>query len=347
MDIKFKNNGSIYITTIDYLKEAIADFGKPITSPATTPVNRNLFNVDPDAVLLEEEQADIFHSIVAKLLFVARRSRLDIGLAIAFLCTHVSNPTVQDWEKLCCVLRYIYGTIKMPQIIKADNLSILKTWVDASYAIHDDMRSHTGGVVGFDGLGIISMKSTKQKLNTKSSTEAKVIGASDFLPWTLCTSHFLKEQGYHLDSSIFYQDNQSTIKLERNGLQSSGEKTRHIDIRYFFINDIIKCEHIDIHYYLTEKMIADFYTKPLQGTLFKTLRDHILGCGDFISSKERIEENNCLDETKQPEKATYASIVMRGINDKVQKSEQDKTVKLDLQQTNKKRMSVEKPMTFT
>lgn len=99
-------------------------------------------------------------------------------------------------------------------------------------------------------------------------------------------------------------------------------------------------------------MIADFYTKPLQGTLFKTLRDHILGCGDFISSKERIEENNCLDETKtpetkQPEKATYASIVMRGINDKVQKSEQDKTVKLDLQQTNKKRMSVEKPMTFT
>jgi hypothetical protein len=57
----------------------------------------------------------------------------------------------------------------------------MKTWVDASYAVHTDMKSHMGGVVSFD-TGVVMGKSSKQKLNTKSSTEAELVGASDYLP---------------------------------------------------------------------------------------------------------------------------------------------------------------------
>ena len=59
----------------------------------------------------------------------------------------------------------------MPRIIGAGGLDILQTYVDASYAVHNDMKSHTGGLMTM-GLGIIQGKATKQKLNTKSSTEA-------------------------------------------------------------------------------------------------------------------------------------------------------------------------------
>ena len=130
------------------------------------------------------------------------------------------------------------------------------------------------------GTGAFGCKSTKQKLNTKSSTEAEVVGASDFLPSTIWARMFLDSQGYTLTDNVFHQDNQSAMLLrvlERNGRSSSGQKTRHIDIRYFFMKDRILSEHIDLVYCPTAAMLADFLTKPLQGCLFTDFRSVILG----------------------------------------------------------------------
>ena len=113
--------------------------------------------------------------------------------------------------------------------LEADSLHKLTTWVDAAYAVHPDMRSHTGGAMSM-GTGAFICKSTKQKLNTKSSTKAKVVGARNFLPATIWARMFLSAQGYDLTDNVFFQDNQSVILLERNGCSSSGQKTRHIDI---------------------------------------------------------------------------------------------------------------------
>ena len=100
----------------------------------------------------------------------------------------------------------------MPLILGADSLAKSKSWVDAAYAVHDDMKSHTSGATSL-GRGAIMCKFTKQKLNTKSSTEAEVVGSSDYLPNTVWTRMFLAEQGYKLTENIFYQDNQSAIRL--------------------------------------------------------------------------------------------------------------------------------------
>ena len=80
-------------------------------------------------------------------------------------------------------------------------------------------------------------RSSKQKLISNSSTEAKVIGVSYHLHYNLWTVYFLKTQGYELSCNILYQDNQSAIILEKNGLKSAGNKSRHINIRFFWIKD--------------------------------------------------------------------------------------------------------------
>ena len=103
----------------------------------------------------------------------------------------------------------------MPLILGADSLAKSKSWVDTAYAMHDDMRSHTGGATSL-GCGAIMCKSTKEKLNTKSSTEAEVVGSSDYLPNTIWARMFLAEQSYELTENIFHQDNQSSIRLEKN-----------------------------------------------------------------------------------------------------------------------------------
>jgi len=85
------------------------------------------------------------------------------------------------------------------------------------------------------------------------------------------------------------QDNQSCILLENNGRYSAGKGSKHIDIRYFFITDRIEKKHIKVKYCPTKEMIADFFTKPLQGALFYKFRDAILGinANDFDEYKER------------------------------------------------------------
>ncbi len=165
----------------DYVKESIAELGECVNMTATTLSKRDLYEICEKSKVLERSEGEIFHSIVAKLLYVSHGGRLDIQLPVAFLCTRVSCSTEQDWTKLKRVLEYLNGTLEDVQIIGADNLSKMKTWVDASYAVHTDMKSHMGGVVSFD-TGVVMGKSSKQKLNTKSSTEAELVGASDYLP---------------------------------------------------------------------------------------------------------------------------------------------------------------------
>jgi hypothetical protein len=298
MDIAFLPKQRLAILMQGYIKEAIEDFGDDVSRPASSPAVKSLFAIDKKSPRLCQEKSERFHSIVAKLLYICLRSRLDTSLAVAFLTTRVSKSTEQDWLKLKRLLRYLNNTIDMPRIIGADSLTVFRTWVDAAYAVHDDMKSHTGGAMSF-GHGVINAKSLKQKINVKSSTEAEVVGASDYLPWVIWVIKFMHHQGFDMDTSIFYQDNLSAMKIEKNGRKSCGQKSRHIDIRYFFIKDVLKRENITLAHCPTENMLADFYTKPLQGSLFRKMRDYIMGHSDSLI-EERVENslNGSIRETR-------------------------------------------------
>ena len=278
MDITYRDDSTVAITMKNHIREAITDSTMNISRSAATPAKKDLFYIDETSPLLEFDRAVIFHHCTAMLLYVTQRARSDVQLAVAFLCTRVSCSTEQDWKKLERLLQYLYGTLDLALILGADSLTVLKTWVDASYAVHGDMKSHTGGVISL-GRGALMCKSTKQKLNTKSSTESELVGASDYLPNTIWAKLFLGAQGYEIeeDENKFAQDNKSAILLETNGRASCGQKTRHIDIRYFFMKDRIKSEGITIVYCPTEQMLADFFTKPLQGNLFRKFRAVLLG----------------------------------------------------------------------
>jgi len=86
---------------------------------------------------------------------------------------------------------------------------------------------------------------------------------------------FLKEQGYDVCANLM-QDNKSTICLAKNG-KSNSDRTRHIDIRYYFVHQYLEDGTMTIEYCPTLDMIADILTKPLQGSLFEKLRDLLLG----------------------------------------------------------------------
>lgn len=130
------------------------------------------------------------------------------------------------------------------------------------------------------GRGFPIVSSTKQKLNTRSSTETEVVGVDDFMPAICWTRYFMEAQGYKVKDTVLFQDNQSSMLLAKNGKASSSKRTRHINIRFFFITDRITSGEITMKWCPTGDMIADFATKPLQGALFRKFRDQIMGVVD-------------------------------------------------------------------
>jgi len=243
---------------------------------APTHAGENLFNIKPDSPLLPKKQAEEFHTIVAKGLFVCRRARPDIHTAIAALCMHVRAPTQDNWQKLVRLLKYLNGTKKDKLTLTADDLHVVKWYVDASFAVHPDFKSHTGGVMTFGG-GSVQIISWKQRLNTRSSTEAKLVAADDASTLVLWTQLFLEAQGYHVKKNILFQDNKSTTLLEQNGKQSSSKRTRAMNIRYFFLTDQIEKGKLEVEYCPTKSMIGAFFLKPLQGALFSKFKRDIMG----------------------------------------------------------------------
>ena len=125
------------------------------------------------------------------------------------------------------------------------------------------------------GGGAVVAKSSKQKLVIKGSTEAELVGLSDGLSTVLWVKNFIEAQGYITNEAIVHQDNKSTITLAEKG-KSTSNRTRHVNIRYFFVKDRIEKGDIKIVYEKTEEMVADFFSKPLQGAQFEKFRAIIL-----------------------------------------------------------------------
>jgi hypothetical protein len=185
----------------------------------------------------------------------------------------------------------------------------IKWWIDASFAVHPDMRSHTGATISL-GQGSPFSFSRKQRVNTKSSTEAELVGVDDGMPLILWTRHFLTNQGFKVKDNVVYQDNQSAILLEKNGKSSSGRRTRHLDIRYFFVTDRIKNGDLQIEYCPTGDMVADFFTKPLQGSLFRKLRGIILNLPNAGLTKESHQHRKKTD-AMPPQECVGANMAAR------------------------------------
>ena len=123
---------------------------------------------------------------------------------------------------------------------------------------------------------LLYVKSSKQKISTRSSTESELVAISDSLSHILWAREYMLSSHNDIGPIVLYQDNKSTICLANKG-RSTSERTRHIKIRYFFIRHYIDTHEIVIEYMPTEDMIADIMTKPLHSRLFNKLANVLSG----------------------------------------------------------------------
>ena len=106
------------------------------------------------------------------------------------------------------------------------------------------------------------------------------MGVDDYVSHVLWHSSFVGAQGFNL-VPLVHRDNTSSLKLEVNGRGSAGKRTRHFNIKHFYITDLIKRGLVEAAHCPTKQMIADYMSEPLTGSLFKFMRGYVMNLPDW------------------------------------------------------------------
>jgi hypothetical protein len=121
-----------------------------------------------------------------------------------------------------------------PKSQRQRNANVVHQRILCSTSEHE--RPHRRWSVHGKRFPIVS--SAKQKLNTRSSTETEIVGVDHCMPAVLWTRCFMEAQGHGIRENIVFQDNKSAILTEKKGKASSSKRTKHIDIRHYFVTDL-------------------------------------------------------------------------------------------------------------
>ena len=125
MNIDRTTEGMVVFTMYDYLEDILDEAPPDFDDEDVTPAVSELFTVNLTHQKLDTPTSDLFHRIVAKFLYIAKRARPDLQVAVAFLCKQVKCPNVGDWKKLGRLVWYVRAIIHLPLIVGQMEL---ETW---------------------------------------------------------------------------------------------------------------------------------------------------------------------------------------------------------------------------
>ena len=145
-----------------------------------TPAADYLFKTNDGGELLNQSRKDTFHQLTAQTLWLSQRSRSVVQLPTGFMCTRVKKPDETDWKKLSHEMKYLQYTRHLLLILRADGNGIA-IWIDASHAVHADMKGHVGTYASM-GKGAVISSANRIKLNTVSSMETEIVAVGEKVP---------------------------------------------------------------------------------------------------------------------------------------------------------------------
>jgi hypothetical protein len=274
MTFDFRTTGEVKVTMKKLVDDILSGCG--VTSERRTPASELLFETRESAKL-NDADGDYFRSYVAKLLFVCKRVKPEMLAAVSFFSTRAKAPDEDDLGKLKRALGYLLGTRDRGIVLRIGDHMSVGAYIDAAYGVHTASgRSHSGCAIVLGLSGPVHVKSSKQKLVTKSSTEAELVALSDYASQAIWTRNFVIAQGYDVGPVVLHQDNMSCMALMKRGGPAS-VRSRHINIRYFWVKERIDGKEAIVRHLPTEKMCVNVMTKPTQGQQFIQERDMLTG----------------------------------------------------------------------
>lgn len=267
-----RTKGTILLRQSEYIKKLLSRFGMLDANGVSTPmqVNEKFENCDSN-----NSECDLkYRELVGSLMYLNVCTRPDISYCCSLLSQFNNSFNKSHWLAAKRVIRYLKGTIDHGLLFMKNNKNPdLEAFADADWANDpNDRKSFSGFVIKLGG-NTISWESRKQRCVAMSSTEAEYLSMSNSCKDILFIRNLLFELTGKYFKCELRNDNQSAIKMLST--KDCHKRTKHIDVRYHFIKDLISKNYINVTYLPTSMMVADVLTKPLSGTKHKNFMSQL------------------------------------------------------------------------
>lgn len=262
--IRDMSKGTLMLNQSQYIRTLLVRYGMENCKSVSTPMALNVKLQKSENKLLDNNVYK-YRELLGSLMYLSVCTRPDITYACSQLSQFNHDFGNEHWLAAKRVLRYLAGTLNYSLCFnRTGNLNIT-AFADADWANNLlDRKSYSGYVIRM-GANTINWESRKQKCVALSSTEAEYLAISDVCKDLSFFKNFLEEIVNVQGKIVLYNDNQSAIKLLL-AKEYCHKKTKHIDLRYHYVKDLVQKDFVNIEYLSTQEMIADVLTKPLCST---------------------------------------------------------------------------------
>jgi hypothetical protein len=258
---------SLKLSQRSYISKVLAKYSLTSCNPIYTPMDTKAKLV-PNKEVASKEDIRHFQEIVGSLLYITLGTRLDIAFPTIRLARYASNPSKEHFTAIKRVLRYLKTTIDYGITYYSNSTSYITGYTDSDFAGDIATAKSTSGYIFTIAGGPFMWRSKLQSIIAQSTTEAEYIALNLASKEAIYIRALAKELGYYSQAKFpIYIDNKSAIDLSENPVFH--ERTKHINVKFHYIRDLINKGIIDLIYINTEEQKADGFTKALDKVKYK------------------------------------------------------------------------------
>ena len=268
----------LWLSQKQYLQKVLQRFGiHEDTKPVSTPLAPHLklsSRLSPTTDEEREYMAKVpYANAVGSLMYAMVCTRPDISQAVSVVSRYMHNPGKGHWQAVRWILRYLQNTLDVGLTFEQDESlgQCIVGYCDSDYAGDLDKRRSTTGYLFTLAKAPVSWKSTLQSTVALSTIEVEYMTITEAVKEAIWLHGLLKDLGVGQKQLELYSDSQSAIHLAKN--QVFHARTKHIDVRYYFVREILEEEEIVLQKIHTAENLADMLTKVVTRAKFEHCLD--------------------------------------------------------------------------
>ncbi|KAG7598335.1 Reverse transcriptase RNA-dependent DNA polymerase [Arabidopsis suecica] len=289
--IRDRPNGALWLSQGDYLNKILVTYNMEEAKLVTTPLGAHfkLSAATEEALAKDEEfmKSVPYSNAVGSIMYAMIGTRPDLAYPVGVISRYMSQPAKDHWLAVKWVMRYIKGTLDTKLCYKRNADFKIVGYCDADHGADRDKRRSITGLVFTIGGNTISWKSGLQRVVALSSTESEYMSLTEAVKEAVWLKGLLKEFGYEQKKVEIFCDSQRAIALAKNNVHH--ERTKHIDVKYHYIREVIANGDVEVLKISTEKNPADIFTKVVPVSKFKTALDLLRVCLSLKDAKRDLK----------------------------------------------------------
>ncbi|RVW47408.1 Retrovirus-related Pol polyprotein from transposon RE1 [Vitis vinifera] len=270
-----RSSEGIFLSQRKYALDLLQETGMSGCQPVNTPIEEGLkLCVEPNQVSTDNGR---YQRLVGRLMYLAH-TRPDLAYALSVVSQYMHNPGEQHMNAVIRILRYLKNAPgKGILFSKNVNHQSIEVYTDADWAGAVDDRRSTSGYFTFVGGNLVTWKSKKQNVVTRSSAEAEFRGMALGLCEALWLRLLLQDLGYLSRQPIrLFCDNKAACDIAHNPVQH--DRTKHVEVDRFFIKEKLDDKIVELPKIRSEDQLADILTKTVSSKVFSKFLDKLGMC---------------------------------------------------------------------